>query len=783
MGRKKKVKIGLGIVIGSFIFVLVLIASATFLFMTPTVQQTFLPNIESCVEDRSCCDSRYDIACIRTDVDKSIPYPVNIIDLSTEEHANINTKGAGWLHYPGSMYKIDMDSVKNYKGGLGRLHFVSYGTISSSFARVDCGSTKDYQWRPNKITKICDTWGGTIVNQDQGGRRTEIETYTIDENSFIIHVGATCLQDKTCVVGLNHEFSEGTVSQEMINGHSVIKRTYTLNGRKISDYSGEFYFLADVEPTYKESGQFGWLVQPGEVFETYIIVADKTSKEYMFDMVDNPKKYIKKSNDFFNERYRNYEYPSEVESDWGRERYYRAQFNFDYNLFHADQFNDAFWKDYYVISPGAEYDGGWIWDSFFAAWAKIASCIQKDCVQPYFDTLRMLIANKYPSGQWAREVWYNFKGEGWQAPGGWSFAVDQADRKWGGHEFSTEFYDELVKYHNWVRTTDSDGDNIFEWRGTNSGWDGSIRWNYASEAVDLQSWMVMDAESLLSIAKRIGRTEDIIMWEQRLADYRAALQTMCDTDFCYDQETNSNTPSPVMSAAGLMPLMTGSLSKEQAKLFAQQLYNPDTLGPIDLETGAGILPTTSREFSLYYPCGEKTWSGAQWFNIFTQVWLGLNRYGLDKEADYLRKGAFYTLYQGGIGYESYCSDNLGSALVGNRVTGSFKGDTYTWTDGTVIQMSIPFRFSYEPIQPGEPICIIDKVCTYSDPVNECGTYTCHDNNDCVEDTVEHIKCEIIDPLDPPEKEGVNQRILIAGSAAVTVGTVIFFIFRKSLGLP
>ncbi len=167
-------------------------------------------------------------------------------------------------------------------------------------------------------------------------------------------------------------------------------------------------------------------------------------------------------------------------------------------------------------------------------------------------------------------------------------ACDDAD-------FLAEAYAAGARVHDfWVEQRDRDGDGLAEFGGfavseatrdlNNVVWD-EVAAPDEVEAVDLNSWLVMEARTLATMADALGESAEAAAWEQT-ADARAALidEAMWDeeTGFYYHVHHDDNDfevaePGDLkrMEIAGFMPLWAGIAQGDRADSLLQHLADED----------------------------------------------------------------------------------------------------------------------------------------------------------------------------------------------------------------
>jgi len=127
-----------------------------------------------------------------------------------------------------------------------------------------------------------------------------------------------------------------------------------------------------------------------------------------------------------------------------------------------------------------------------------------------------------------------------------------------------------------------------------------------------------------------------------------------------DVDLRTGEPIRCVTSAGLCPLLVPSLTKAEARHFAERMFGPDFAGanglafPVVLSTGA-----TTPEFRP-----RAYWRGPAWPVINWLLWCGLRAHGLEDEAARLRRANLALLARRGAGfaeyYEPFTAEPLGS---------------------------------------------------------------------------------------------------------------------------
>ena len=277
----------------------------------------------------------------------------------------------------------------------------------------------------------------------------------------------------------------------------------------------------------------------------------------------------------------------------------------------------------------------WLWDSVFHAmgWRHLDITLAREMISAVLDTLRAdgFVAHMMTPSRTSAIT---------QPPVlclGVKLVNDLApDRDW-----IEELYPKLCAYVEWdVAHRDSDGAGLVEWfiegdvncRSGESGMDNSPRFDAATQqdAVDFNSFLALECETLAGFARLLGRAEEADRWTARH-------RTLCDLinrrlwndkeKFYLDFDVERGTPSDVMASTGFLPLICGAASSEQAGYLAQHLHNPDTFGtPLPV-------PSVARRTHAY---AKDMWRGPVWVNVNWLIAYGFDRYGMNDMADELR---------------------------------------------------------------------------------------------------------------------------------------------------
>jgi len=307
-----------------------------------------------------------------------------------------------------------------------------------------------------------------------------------------------------------------------------------------------------------------------------------------------------------------------------------------------------------VPSKRHYFRGVWLWDAAFNALALAFGDMEARNLG--VAQLELFLTHPLGDGHIPREIWTTDMNPGVQPPGVLTWALWVLDEQATEAEqtlglLSTHF-DALRANHSWfVNHTDSDGDGLYEWSGTDSGWDTSPRWDEGPvEALDLACWLYLDAILLSKIAQKLARLEDSIALADEAALLKERIQSLfwdANSGFFYDLRIEDNSPVLVKTPATFLPLLVGAATPEQAAAVAGRLSDPALFAtPFGLPSVAASEPQYD---------SDNYWRGPVWIvlNAFT-IW-GLEAYGFTAEAEALRTSTYALLSKSPTTYEYYDS--------------------------------------------------------------------------------------------------------------------------------
>ena len=197
--------------------------------------------------------------------------------------------------------------------------------------------------------------------------------------------------------------------------------------------------------------------------------------------------------------------------------------------------------------------------------------------------------------------------------------------------FLREIYDPLVRWNAWwLNLNDDDRDGIVQYNHPySSGLDDSPLWDGGMpvESPELNTYVIVQMESLAKMAHLLGREADAAEWDRRRRTLARRL-----VDHFYDPQaglfwaTKAHVPISVRTPFNLYPLWTGLLDEEIVRRLIDHLTDPREFWT------AYPLPTVAHSDPQFN--GEQMWRGPTWVNInyiFTEALHRCGRHDLARE--------------------------------------------------------------------------------------------------------------------------------------------------------
>jgi len=199
-------------------------------------------------------------------------------------------------------------------------------------------------------------------------------------------------------------------------------------------------------------------------------------------------------------------------------------------------------------------------------------------------------------------------------------------------------YPKLAAYVKWdLQHRDLDGGGLCEWkieeslicRSGESGMDNSPRFDQAVplDAVDFNSFLAMECETLAEFANTLGKHEESAEWRALHANLCRLINERLWSDeqeFYCDFDAATQQHSPILSSCGFLPLLCGAVPKEKVGILLRHLQDPKMFGT--------EFPVPSISAKNHQAYSKDMWRGPTWININWLIAQGLERYGLKEES-------------------------------------------------------------------------------------------------------------------------------------------------------
>jgi Mannosylglycerate hydrolase MGH1-like glycoside hydrolase domain len=220
----------------------------------------------------------------------------------------------------------------------------------------------------------------------------------------------------------------------------------------------------------------------------------------------------------------------------------------------------------------------------------------------------------------------------------------------GHRDFLDEIYEPVVRLNRWwFDKNDSDHDGIVQYNHPfSSGLDDNPLWDQGMpvESPDINTYLVLELESLAKIAEVLGLPDDARRWQ---ADADQLAQRMIS--HFWDERAgvfwalHNHIPIPVLTPFNLYPLLTGRLPRVMADRVVAHLRSPDEFW---LKYPIPSVARNDPKFDL-----NQMWRGPTWVNINHLFVAGLRRCGYVDLARALRERTLELLMTQNDIYEYY----------------------------------------------------------------------------------------------------------------------------------
>jgi glycogen debranching enzyme len=207
----------------------------------------------------------------------------------------------------------------------------------------------------------------------------------------------------------------------------------------------------------------------------------------------------------------------------------------------------------------------------------------------------------------------------------------------GDRDYLAHVYPALKNYNRWYYENRRLECGLFFWvHSYESGIDNSPRFSSRDEkvkkdltriaAVDVNSYIVRQNQTLALIARELGKVEDARKFQEKAEELRSLVNSMMwddGTGYYYDLDVVSGELVKIKTIASLFPLFAGIPDQERAQIIRGHVMDPDEFNtPFPLPSTALNDPTFEKD----------CWRGPIWINTAYMVIVGMERYGFTEDA-------------------------------------------------------------------------------------------------------------------------------------------------------
>ena len=317
---------------------------------------------------------------------------------------------------------------------------------------------------------------------------------------------------------------------------------------------------------------------------------------------------------------------------------YRTQYYYAWWIMRAGLISTRFYTTREAMTPSKiYYIGVWQWDAYFHALAYRH-------VDPNLahDQIRVVLDHQRPDGMipdavhdegTVTHLTYPIEADVTKPPLlAWTaWKVYESD---GDREFLDEIYEPIVRANEWwFEYNDTDGDGLAEYlHPYSSGLDDSPLWDAGMPvtAVDLNTYLYLQMESLGRIAQVLGMPSKAQAWQERASALLARMNSkLWDPKAGLYWAYLKTQPITLRTPFSLFPLLTGSLKPQIARRLVDALTDPKMFWP------RYPVATVALKEIAYSPV--QMWRGPAWVNVNYLLQEGLERSGFERLAQDLRE--------------------------------------------------------------------------------------------------------------------------------------------------
>lgn len=268
-----------------------------------------------------------------------------------------------------------------------------------------------------------------------------------------------------------------------------------------------------------------------------------------------------------------------------------------------------------MMPTKAFYVGAWLWDSALHAIA--LRHIDPELAR---DQIRVMLENQLPDGMLpdaifdegvVSEIGHPIHARVTKPPI-MAWAALKVHKTDPDMDFLREIYEPLKCENSWwFENNDHDSDGIVQYTHPySSGLDNSPLWDHGLpvESPDINTYLVIQMNSLAKIAELIGKHEEAEEWQRKAGELtKRMIEHLWDEKAGIFHALHDEEPIPVLTPFHLYPMWTGQLPKEINQRLLAHLQNPSEFW------GRFGLPTVAYNDPAHSP--DKMWRGPVWANI------------------------------------------------------------------------------------------------------------------------------------------------------------------------
>ncbi len=359
---------------------------------------------------------------------------------------------------------------------------------------------------------------------------------------------------------------------------------------------------------------------------------------------------------------------------------YRQDYDYAWWILRAGLMSTRYYFTREALVPSKiHYVGVWHWDQFFHALA-----YRHINVRLAEDQLRILLDHQQPNGMIPDAVHdegvvmhLDFPLEAdVTKPPLMAWTVLKLYETTGHTDFLEEMYEPLLRWQSWWHTDNVDAHGLGMYRHPfSSGLDDSPMWDYGMPvtAPDLNTYLVLQAESLATIADIIGKPEDARSQRERARTLLDAMMMhLWDEERGCFNALRGGERVPVLTPFHLLPIWLDGLPRQVYDRLIAHLTDPAkfwTRFP---------LPTVAIDDPHFDPL--QMWRGPTWVNINYLFVNALQRRGYPDLARELRRKSLELVMMHDDIYEYYNPFN------GERPPKA--APIFGWTSAVFIDMAL-----------------------------------------------------------------------------------------------